>query len=181
MHDPLVFSIAAYDHLADAIAKGAGWERGQVARKQFPDGERYLRIETDPADRDVIIVGGTVDDPTTLELYDLACGCVSGGAYRLRMVIPFFGYSTMERSVRHGEVVTAKTRARVLSSIPMASRGTQVFLLDLHVDAIANYFEGGMRAIHVYGKQLVIEAARRRAAQRLLPAHDQRAPARRAA
>ena len=168
MHEPLVFSIAAYDHLADAIASGAGWERGVVARKQFPDGERYLRIESDPADRDVIIVGGTIDDPTTLELYDLACGCVSGGAYRLRMVIPFFGYSTMERSVRHGEVVTAKTRARVLSSIPMASRGTQIFLLDLHVDAIANYFEGGMRAIHVYGKPLVLEAARRLAPQGLV-------------
>jgi len=168
MHEPLVFSIAAYDHLADAIAAGAGWERGKVTRKTFPDGERYLRIDTDPADRDVVIVGGTVDDPTTLELYDLACGCVSGGAYRLRIVIPFFGYSTMERSVRHGEVVTAKTRARVLSSIPMASRGTQVFLLDLHVDAIANYFEGGIRAIHVYGKPLVIAAARRLAPQGLV-------------
>ena len=56
------------------------------------------------------------------------------GAYRLRLVIPFFGYSTMERAVQPGEVVTAKTRARLLSSIPMASRGTQVFLLDLHVD-----------------------------------------------
>jgi ribose-phosphate pyrophosphokinase len=161
MHEPLVFSIAAYDHLADAIAADAGWERGTVVRRHFPDGERYLRIESDPADRDVVIVGGTVDDPATLELYDLACGCVSGGAYRLRIVIPFFGYSTMERSVRHGEVVTAKTRARVLSSIPMASRGTQVFLLDLHVDAIAYYFEGGIRPVHVYGKQLVIEAARR--------------------
>ena len=102
MHEPLVFSIAAYDHLADAIAADAGWERGVVVRKRFPDGERYLRIESDPADRDVVIVAGTVDDPATLELYDLACGCVSGGAYRLRMVIPFFGYSTMERSVQHG-------------------------------------------------------------------------------
>ena len=81
------------------------------------------------------------------------------------MVIPFFGYSTMERAVRAGEIVTAKTRARLLSSIPMASRGTQVFLLDLHVAAIAHYFEGGIRPIHVYGKQLVIgggAAARRR-------------------
>lgn len=168
MPEPLVFSIASYDHLADGIAAAAGWERGRVVRQHFPDGERYLRIETDPADRDVIIVGGTVDDPATLELYDLACGCVSGGAYRLRMVIPFFGYSTMERSVRHGEVVTGKTRARVLSSIPMASRGTQVFLLDLHVDAIAHYFEGGIRPIHVYGKSLVIEAARRLAPEGLV-------------
>src|SRR6185436_652869 len=69
--------------------------------------------------------------------------------------------STMERSVRSGEVVTAKTRARLLSSIPMASRGTQVFLLDLHVNSIAYYFEGGIRPVHVYGKPLVTGAARR--------------------
>jgi len=158
---PIVFSTLAYDYLGRAVAARTGWEVGVVARKTFPDGEHYLRIETDPADRDVVLVGGTTDDTSTLELYDLACGLVTGGAYRLSMVIPFFGYSTMERSVKLGEIVTAKTRARLLSSIPMASRGTQVFLLDLHVAAIAHYFEGGIRPIHMYGKSLVVAAARR--------------------
>jgi ribose-phosphate pyrophosphokinase len=161
IHAPLVFSTASYAYLGQAIARTSGWDWGNVARTTFPDGEHYLRIDSDPADRDVILVGGTTDDASTLELYDLACGLVTGGAYRLRMVIPFFGYSTMERAVRSGEIVTAKTRARLLSSIPMASRGTQVFLLDLHVASIAHYFEGGIRSIHVYGKQLVIAAARR--------------------
>jgi ribose-phosphate pyrophosphokinase len=108
-----------------------------------------------------VLVGGTVDDAATLELYDLACGLVTGGAYRLRMDIPFFGYSTMERSVRVGEIVTAKTRARLLSSIPIASRGTQVHLLDLHVASIAYYFEGAIRPTEIYGKSLVTAAARR--------------------
>ncbi len=161
MPEPLVFSTAAYDYLGQAIATGGGWELGQVERQQFPDGEHYQRVITDPADRDVIVIGGTVDDSATLELYDLACGLVTAGAYRVRMVIPYFGYSTMERSTRPGEVVTAKTRARLLSSIPTASRGTQVFLLDLHVASIAYYFEGGLRPIHVYGKHLVTAAARR--------------------
>ncbi|HLL24519.1 MAG TPA: ribose-phosphate diphosphokinase, partial [Kofleriaceae bacterium] len=161
MHEPLIFSTSAYEYLARDIAARSGWELGVVRRKDFPDGEHYARIDTAPADRDVIVVGGTIDDTSTLELYDLACGLVTGGAYRLRMVIPYFGYSTMERAVRAGEVVKAKTRARLLSSIPMASRGTQVFMLDLHVDAIAHYFEGGVRTIHVYGKHLVTDAARR--------------------
>ncbi|MBC7974638.1 MAG: ribose-phosphate pyrophosphokinase [Myxococcales bacterium] len=161
MSAPVIFSIHAYDYLGRAIAAATGWELGEVVRKTFPDGEHYRRIETDPTDRDVVLVGGTHDDEATLELYDLACGLVTGGAYRLRLIMPFFGYSTMERSVRFGEVVTAKTRARLLSSIPMASRGTQVFLLDLHVAAIAHYFEGGIRPIHVYGKSLVTAAARR--------------------
>jgi len=156
-----VFSTQAYDYLGRAVAQAAGWQLGTVARKTFPDGEHYLRIETDPADRDVVLIGGTIDDASTLELYDLACGMVSDGAYRLRIVMPFFGYSTMERSTRPGEVVTGKTRARLLSSVPMASRGTQVFLLDLHVAAIAHYFEGGIRPIHIYGKSLVTAAARR--------------------
>jgi ribose-phosphate pyrophosphokinase len=161
MPEPLVFSTSEYEYLARDICTGASWELGAITRKTFPDGEKYRRIDTDPADRDVIVVGGTIDDVNTLELYDLACGLVTGGAYRLCLVIPYFGYSTMERSVRPGEVVTAKTRARLLSSIPMASRGTQVFMLDLHVDAIAHYFEGGVRTIHVYGKRLVTDAARK--------------------
>ena len=161
MTTPIVFSTQIYDYLGRALAEATGWELGVVVRKTFPDGEHYRRIETDPADRDVVLVGGTIDDASTLELYDLACGLVTGGAYRLRIVMPFFGYSTMERSARPGEVVTAKTRARLLSSVPMASRGTQVFLLDLHVEAIAHYFEGGIRPVHIQGKPLVTAAARR--------------------
>ena len=161
MTTPLVFATADYDYLGAAIAAAGGWERGLVHREQFPDSEYYCRVETDPADRDVILVGGTIDDHATLSLYDLACGLVTEGAYRVRLVIPYFGYSTMERSTRSGEIVTAKTRARLLSSIPQASRGTQVFLLDLHVASIAHYFEGGIRPVHVYAKDLVTTAARR--------------------
>jgi ribose-phosphate pyrophosphokinase len=161
MTAPIVFSTQVYDYLGRALADATGWELGAVARKTFPDGEHYRRIESDPADRDVVLVGGTIDDASTLELYDLACGLVTGGAYRLRIVMPFYAYSTMERSARPGEVVTAKTRARLLSSVPMASRGTQVFLLDLHVEAIAHYFEGGIRSVHIQGKPLVTAAARR--------------------
>ncbi|CAN5804022.1 ribose-phosphate pyrophosphokinase [soil metagenome] len=160
-HPPVVFSVESYAYLATAIAQIGGWELGAVKRETFPDGEHYLRIDTDPTDRDVILVGGTPDDASTLELYDLASGLVTGGAYRLRMVVPYFGYSTMERAVRPGEIVKAKSRARLLSSLPLASRGTQVFMLDLHVDAIAHYFEGGIRPVHVYGKPLVMAAARR--------------------
>ena len=160
MPEPLVFAIQAYEALAGAIALGGGWELGAISCKTFPDGEKYARIDTDPGDRDVIVVGGTIDDEATLELYDLACAVVAGGAYRLRLVIPFYGYSTMERSTRPGEIVKAKTRARLLSAIPLAARGTQVFLLDLHVASIAYYFEGGVRPVEVYGKSLVTAAAR---------------------
>ena len=157
----IVFSTASYAYLGDSVAAAAAWQRGEIERKTFPDGERYQRIATEVADRDVVVIGGTITEDDTLELYDLASTIVHLGAYRLTLVIPFYGYSTMERAVRPGEAEVAKTRARLLSSIPAASRGNQVFLLDLHVSAIAYYFEGPLRPIHVYGKSIVMAAARR--------------------
>jgi phosphoribosylpyrophosphate synthetase len=89
MKAPLIFSTAAYDYLAKEIAVQSGWDLGTVVRKSFPDGEHYQRIETAAADRDVVLVGGTVTERDTMEFYDLACGMVAEGAYRLRLVIPW--------------------------------------------------------------------------------------------
>ena len=159
--DRVVYSTAAYEYMRDALCAEGGFERGVVERSEFPDGEHYRRIVTDCDRRDVILVGGTISDADTLELYDLACGLVMYGAHRLTLVIPYYGYSTMERASRDGEVVTAKTRARLLSSIPTAAMGNRVFLVDLHVSATTHYFEGGIRPVHVDGKSLVLDAARR--------------------
>ena len=158
---PLILASSRYQYLAARIAEVSGWPCGEVERQRFPDGEKYQRVVTPVADRDVVIVGGTVDEDATLEIYDLASTIAAAGAYRLTLVVPYYGYSTMERSVRVGEVVTAKTRARMLSSIPVASRGNRVFMLDLHVGTIAHYFEGATRTVHVYGKSIVTAAARR--------------------
>ncbi len=158
---PTIFTTTSYAYLGEEICALTGWTRGEVERKTFPDGEHYQRAVTECADQDVVLVGGTIGESDTLELYDLACALVTCGAYRMTLVIPYYGYATMERAVKPGEVVTAKTRARLLSAIPAASRGNQVFLLDLHVDAITHYFEGQIRPIHVYGKPIVMAACRR--------------------
>jgi ribose-phosphate pyrophosphokinase len=158
---PLVFAGSRYAYLAERLAAASGWPLGELERQRFPDGEKYQRVVTSVTDKDVLVVGGTIDEDATLEIYDLATTIVGAGAYRLTLLVPYYGYSTMERSVRPGEVVTAKTRARLLSSIPEASRGNRAFLLDLHVGTIAHYFEGAIRTVHVYGKPIVTAAARR--------------------
>ena len=161
MSSPLVFATRAYEDMAAALCRAAGFEPGSIERREFPDGERYRRIATRCDGREVVLVGGTVSDADTLELYDLACGLVLWGAARLTLVIPYFGYSTMERATREGEVVTAKTRARLLSSIPTAGRGTRVLLLDLHVEALAHYFEGAVRPVHIHARPVTGAAVKR--------------------
>ena len=160
MSDPLVMSIEAYDYLADDIVACCPSSRGQVERSSFPDGERYRRVVSECNDRDVVLIGGTISDSATLELYDLACAIVENGAATLTLIVPWFGYSTMERAVHHGEAVTAKTRARLFSSIPDSKLGNSILMLDLHSEGIPHYFEGTIHPVHVYAKSLIEQTAR---------------------
>ncbi|MCC5945729.1 MAG: ribose-phosphate pyrophosphokinase [Bernardetiaceae bacterium] len=156
----LLFSTAKYNYLKEALLLHEGFESGQLLRRSFPDGEHYYRFNTPLEMRDAVLIGGTISDEDTLELYDLACGLVGYGVRSLTLVMPFFGYSTMERSVQYGEIVTAKTRARLLSSIPHAYYGNKIMLFDLHAAGIEHYFEGTLRRAHVYVKPLIAKAAR---------------------
>ena len=117
----LIFSTRTYGYLGEAIAQAGRFEQGVLSRTEFPDGEHYRRIETAVLNRHVVLVGGTVTDQDTLEVFDLATALVMEGAASLTLMIPFYGYATMERAVKPGEVVTAKTRAMLLSAIPRAS------------------------------------------------------------
>jgi ribose-phosphate pyrophosphokinase len=161
MTSQLVFSTQGYAYLRDDLARTGPFDLGVIEVSTFPDGERYQRVSTPVSGRDVVLVGGTVSDADTLELYDVACSVVKYGARSLALVIPYFGYSTMERAVKTGEVVTAKTRARLFSSIPLADAGNRVFLVDLHAEGIPHYFEGGIRPVHVYAKPVIVDLARR--------------------
>jgi ribose-phosphate pyrophosphokinase len=141
-----------------AFAAAAGATLGSLERRFFPDGERYLRYLDDVRGHDVVILGGTVSDQDTLELFDLSGSVVRYGARSLTLVVPYFGYSTMERAVKYGEVVTAKARARLLSAIPQASFGNSIVLLDLHSEGMPFYFSDAIQARHVYAKPLILDS-----------------------
>jgi ribose-phosphate pyrophosphokinase len=154
----LLFSTENYTSLKNKMLAASDYEDGILEIKKFPDGERYMRIVSEVSNCHVTIVGGTVSDADTLEIYDLASAAVKYGAVSLTLIIPYFGYSTMERAVQYGEVVTAKTRATLFSSIPRTSLGNKVILIDLHTEGIPHYFESGIRPVHLYSKPIIIEA-----------------------
>ncbi|MEM9328185.1 MAG: ribose-phosphate diphosphokinase [Bacteroidota bacterium] len=156
----LLFHTSSYQYLADKVEALGKYERGELEVTHFSDGERYQRIISDVDDRNVVLIGGTVSDPCTLELFDLASALVSYGANSLALVVPYYGYSTMERAVKKREIVTAKTRARLFSAIPQSHKGNKIYLFDLHTEGIPHYFEQNLQPMHIYCKDIVIEAAR---------------------
>lgn len=156
----VVFSIAEYDYMADDLVRIGRFQRGAVERDVFPDGEHYLRIDSKVLDQHAVVIGGTISDKATLEIYDLACAIVENGASTLTLIVPWYGYATMDRAARAGEAVIAKNRARIFSSIPAAALGNQILLLDLHSEGIPHYFEGSLHPVHVYAKPLIESLAR---------------------
>jgi ribose-phosphate pyrophosphokinase len=162
----LLITVSSYEYLEPAFLAAGDFERGTVERKSFPDGERYLRVAADCWGRDVVLLGGAPGDLEWLEIYDLGCAISRSGAKSLSIVMPYFGYSTMERAILPGEVVTAKTRARLISAIPPCEGGTRVFLFDLHTDGIAYYFGDSHVTRHLYGAPIITEAIRRHMGER---------------
>src|SRR4051812_27753703 len=86
--------------LADRLGVGLV----EVERQQFPDGEQYLRYPLKDrfglVGQDVVIVGATESQSSLDEVYRLACAAVKGGARSVVLVVPYFGYSTMERATK---------------------------------------------------------------------------------
>lgn len=155
----VVFATHQYEYLKAELLQADIFSDGKIERNMFPDGEKYYRILDNVQNKDVILIGGTISDSDTLELYDIACGLVAYGVRKLNLVIPFFGYSTMERAIKSQEIVTAKNRAKLLSSISAAYFGNRVMMIDLHVSGIQFYFEETLRTLHLYAKDIITQAA----------------------
>lgn len=157
-----VMSTAESGYLADMIAYSLDINnRLSTDRRTFGDGEHYYRIEVgDQADlvgNNVVIVGSTHSDDATHEIYRIGCALANYGTRRRIFVNPFFGYSTMERAVHAGEVVTAKTQARHFSSIPNSGLGNIFLLLDTHSEGLVHYFEGDCVRMELHAEELLKE------------------------
>lgn len=152
--NPIVFSTKSYGYMQEAFLDLADFEAGEVRRDA--DGN-VLGIETDVTGRDVVVIGGTIDHAETLDLYVIANALFEKGALSLTLVVPYFGYSTMERGKPDlHEAVKASYRARLISSIPRCPLGNRTIMVDLHSEGIPHYFQNGMRTMHVYAIKQVI-------------------------
>lgn len=161
------FSTKSYSYMLDALTDRGDHSprileilKGTIKTKEFPDGEVYHQFLdlNEIRNNDIFLIGGTVNDSETLELFDMGCSIVKHGARSLTILIPYYGYSTMERAVKPGEIVKAKTRARLISSIPNASSPNTVIFVDIHSEGIPHYLEGNVQSIHCYAKPVIINA-----------------------
>lgn len=143
---------------ASEIGKGVARELGvsftEMVRQQFADDEVYHAFPVEPAGKHVVIIASTPDDTSHQELLDLIAGARYWNALSVNVVIPYLGYSTMERArPESGEIPKGITRTRQI----FRTRPNYVAFVDLHSEAVLHAHAGEIRTRHLWTEKYAVE------------------------
>lgn len=112
----MLFSFPEQEDFASRLLSAAGWQRGELEMRRFPDGESYIRIDSDVRQRDVAILCQLHQpDSKLMPLLLLADTLRDLGARRIGLIAPYLAYMRQDKRFKAGEGVTSHYVARLLS------------------------------------------------------------------
>ncbi len=114
---PLFFPFPGNEAYSEGLRGSLEAETGRLTLHRFPDGESYLRFETEVRDREVVLVC-TLDHPDQklIPLLMAAATARDLGARRVGLVAPYLAYLRQDCRFHPGESVTSVYVARLLST-----------------------------------------------------------------
>lgn len=112
----LIFALPGNEFLAEKLQTALPAHPGALSMRSFPDGETYVRVESDCAGQEVIVVA-SLDRPDDkiIPLLFLADTLRDLGATRVGLVAPYLAYMRQDRRFLAGEGITSRYFARLLS------------------------------------------------------------------
>ncbi len=144
--------------LGRKVAGELGLNFSEMIRKRFADGETYHAFPEDISGKVLIIVASTHNESSHQELMDLIQGGRYFNAASVNVVIPYLGYSTMERAKRgSAEIPKGVTRTRQI----FRARPDFVAFVDLHSEAVLHAHGGDVSTKHVWTGELVVDHLRK--------------------
>jgi ribose-phosphate pyrophosphokinase len=105
--------------LGHEIAKQLQAKTVDTFMKRFPDGEYYIRFETeDFQGQDIIIVQTTAppQHESLIQLFLMADTAADFGAKSITAVVPYFAYARQDKRFLIGEAFSVKTMVKLLES-----------------------------------------------------------------
>ncbi|MEE4241307.1 MAG: ribose-phosphate diphosphokinase [Desulfopila sp.] len=153
-NEPILVANKSSAELASKVAVNLGIPFSEMVRQRFADGEQYHAFPESIAGRKLIIIGSTHNSSSHQELLDLIQGGIYFNASSVNVVIPYLGYSTMERT-KPGtqEIPKGITRTRQI----FRARPNYVAFVDLHSEAVLHAHGGEISTEHVWTDSLVVE------------------------
>jgi ribose-phosphate pyrophosphokinase len=152
--DVILVANQASTELGNKLAERLWMPFSEMERKRFADGECLHVFPQSIDGKHLIIVGVTHDDSSHQELLDLISGARYWNAASVNVVIPFLGYSTMERAKHNTfEIPKGITRTRQI----FRARPNYVAFVDLHSEAVLHAHAGEVRTKHIWSDDLVVD------------------------
>ena len=116
MEASILFSLPGSVELANNLAKQLNIEVGLAEIRAFPDGESYIRIDSEVKNKSVIIVCALDHpDPKILPLMFMAKTLKELGVKKICLVSPYLPYMRQDKRFHSGEAITAVLFAKFLS------------------------------------------------------------------
>ncbi|MDR3491796.1 MAG: ribose-phosphate diphosphokinase [Gammaproteobacteria bacterium] len=133
----IIFALPQNNALAITLADKLKVEIGLADIRNFPDGETYIRIDSDVKDKIIILVFH-LDHPNNhfLSLIFLTAELKKLGAKKICLVAPYLPYMRQDTQFKPGEAVTAILFAKLLSSYI-----DELITIDPHLHRIKNLSE----------------------------------------
>lgn len=112
------FSFPGNEQLTEKLAAGRMASRGLMEIRRFPDGESYVRIDSDVCAKHVVLVC-TLDKPDEkiMSIYFFSKIARSMNAATITLVCPYLPYMRQDKVFRRGEGVTSVEFAKLLSDL----------------------------------------------------------------
>lgn len=115
--NPILFEMEAGLPLFAPLCQRLAADPGSIACRQFPDGETYLRVCSEVAGRNCILLANlSPPDAKFLPLAFLADTLRELGAASVGLVAPYLCYMRQDCRFHAGEAVTSRTFARLISN-----------------------------------------------------------------
>lgn len=137
MSERIIFGGSTCQTLAREVVGELGSSLGTLTVKWFPDGERYVRVESDVKGKDCIVIQSTSrpQDANVMELLQILDTLKENGAANVTTVVPYFGYGRQDKVFKPGENVMSKTIAK---HIDMNS--DEFYTVNIHKKHITDFF-----------------------------------------
>ncbi len=138
-HELKVFSGTAHPAFARRICSELGIEQSKTKHYRFSDGEIGLSIEESVRGADAFVIQPTCNpvNENLVELLIMLDALKRASAFRINVVIPYFGYARQDRKTKPRDPISAKLVANLLTE----AGADRVVSADLHAGQLQGFFD----------------------------------------
>ena len=147
-----IFSGRSNPVLAQKIAEYLGISLGECTIRTFSDGELWIKFEENVRNQDVYLIQSTNSPAENiLELVLMVDAAVRASAYRVTVVIPYFGYGRQDRK----DTPRVPVSSRVMVDMFTAMGADRIISMDMHSTQIQGFAK--IPFDHLYARKVLQE------------------------